>query len=85
MFPWLPPEAVRVVADTWARTGSVDLGIAELPAGYGAWAGVFLALRQRERRQQAYRPRSDNDNLRLCCQGFPSMGNGVPGSLFGAG
>ena len=36
----------------WLATEGREPDIAELPAGYGAWAGVFLALRQRERRER---------------------------------
>jgi len=36
----------------WLATSGGEPDIAELPAGYGAWAGVFLALRQRERRER---------------------------------
>jgi two-component system phosphate regulon sensor histidine kinase PhoR len=36
----------------WLTTDGRAPDIAELPAGYGAWAGVFLALRQRERRER---------------------------------
>ena len=36
----------------WLATAGGEPEIAELPSGYGAWAGVFLALRQRERRER---------------------------------
>ena len=36
----------------WLSAAGGAPDIAELPAGYGAWAGVFLALRQRERRER---------------------------------